>query len=131
AGRKKFSCNSGKPLFADNGSLLGYRGSSRDVTEKIQAEIRLQEAVAAAEAANRAKSEFLASMSHELRTPLNAVIGFSELICSGICDDLEKLRGYASDIHTSGRHLLKVINDILEVSRIEAGRLELHEEPVG
>jgi signal transduction histidine kinase len=84
-----------------------------------------------AEAANRAKSEFLANMSHELRTPLNAVIGFSELIRDGI-DSLEppQIRGYACDIHASGDHLLRMVNDILDLAQVEVGRSELHEEPV-
>ena len=88
----------------------------------------------AAEMASRSKSDFLANMSHELRTPLNAVIGFSEIIKDALLgDDPEKFshyRAYATDIHASGRHLLALINDILDMSKIEAGKLELVEEPV-
>jgi PAS domain S-box-containing protein len=87
-----------------------------------------------AENASRSKSDFLAKMSHELRTPLNAVIGFSEIIKDALLgDNPEKsahYRAYASDIHTSGRHLLSLINDILDMSKIEAGKLELTEERV-
>jgi signal transduction histidine kinase len=87
-----------------------------------------------AENASRSKSDFLAQMSHELRTPLNAVIGFSEIIKDALLgDNPEKsaqYRAYASDIHTSGRHLLSLINDILDMSKIEAGKLELAEERV-
>ncbi|MCZ6894287.1 MAG: PAS domain-containing protein [Gammaproteobacteria bacterium] len=85
-----------------------------------------------AEIASRAKSEFLANMSHELRTPLNAVIGFSEIIKGGLMGDApnENYRNYASDIHHSGKHLLELINDILDMSKIEAGKLELSEEEV-
>lgn len=86
----------------------------------------------AAEGANRSKSDFLANMSHELRTPLNAVIGFSEIIKDAMLgvDAIDLYRGYAQDIHVSGRHLLDLINDILDMSKIEAGKLDLAEEPV-
>jgi signal transduction histidine kinase len=128
----RYCSNSGKPLFDDSGHFLGYRGSSRDVTESIRAEARLREALTAAEAANRAKSEFLAGMSHELRTPLNAIIGFSDMLRSGLCEAQghHKVQEYAADIHYSGQHLLEIINDILELSRVEAGQLELHEEEI-
>jgi two-component system cell cycle sensor histidine kinase PleC len=88
---------------------------------------------AQAESANRAKSEFLANMSHELRTPLNAIIGFAEVMESGIFGALgsNKYEEYCQDIRSSGQYLLSVINDILDMSRIEAGRISLTKRPVG
>src|SRR5207247_3363156 len=78
------------------------------------------------EVANKHKSEFLANMSHELRTPLNAIIGFSEVLLERLFGDLnEKQDDYLKDIHSSGRHLLSLINDILDLSKIEEGRMEL------
>ncbi|QYF88354.1 ATP-binding protein [Brevundimonas sp. PAMC22021] len=85
-----------------------------------------------AEAANQAKSEFLANMSHELRTPLNAINGFSEIMAGEMFGPLghPKYKGYAGDIHRSGQHLLSLINDILDMAKIEAGKMTLHYEPV-
>ena len=85
-----------------------------------------------AEEANATKSKFLANMSHELRTPLNAIIGFSEIMESGMFGALgsEKYREYCHDILTSGHYLLEVINDILDMSKIEAGRMKLDMEPL-
>ena len=92
----------------------------------------LGEAKTAAEAANRSKSEFLANMSHELRTPLNAIIGFSEVIKAELFGKIDNVRyrEYAQDIHGSGRHLLDLINDILDLSKVETGAEELHEETI-
>ncbi len=85
-----------------------------------------------AEEANLAKSRFLATMSHELRTPLNAIIGFSEIMMNGVLGPMENktYREYVGDIHSSGQHLLNLINEILDLSRIEAGRHQLVEEPL-
>jgi signal transduction histidine kinase len=92
---------------------------------------RLRLALQAAESANLAKTDFLAKMSHELRTPLNAILGFSEIIKDALFGPLlTRYRDYATDIHRSGRHLLTLINDILDISRIEAGALKLNEESV-
>ncbi len=92
----------------------------------------LRQAKEAAEAASRAKSGFLATVSHELRTPLNAIIGFSELVLSEAQGPLgnEQYRGYIRNVHESGHHLLEIINDILDLSKAEAGKLELQEHTV-
>ncbi|MDA1089209.1 MAG: PAS-domain containing protein [Proteobacteria bacterium] len=101
-----------------------------DITEIKQAEAALRAAKEEAEYANRAKSEFLANMSHELRTPLNSVIGFSSLLMDQATDTAPppKLLEYLTDINDSGKHLLNLINDILDISRIERGALELEEK---
>jgi PAS domain S-box-containing protein len=101
----------------------------RDVTQRYQEEQELILAKEQAEAASRSKSEFLANMSHELRTPLNAIIGFSSLMHSEIFGSLghEKYREYVGDIKESGDHLLSIINDILDLSKIEAGQFQLFE----
>ena len=102
-----------------------------DVTESRKAKINLQTALADAEIANRAKSEFLANISHELRTPLNAILGFSEVMQLKMYGDLgDKYQGYADDIHESGQHLLSLINDIIDLSKIEAGKFSLDEEDI-
>jgi len=90
----------------------------------------LQMELAASTEANRAKSLFLANMSHELRTPLNAVIGFSEIIHDQPVGTVvtEQYRDYAKDIHSAGQHLLRIVNDVLDISKIEAGRSELHQD---
>jgi signal transduction histidine kinase len=123
---------SGKPVFAPDGGFRGYRGAARDITATVEAEIALREAKEIAEQGNRAKSEFLATMSHELRTPLNAIIGFSEVMMAEILGPLgsEPYRGYARDINASGKHLLDIINDILDLSKAEAGHIVLAEEAV-
>lgn len=102
----------------------------RDISERKRSQSHLQNALEQAEAANRTKSLFLANMSHELRTPLNAIIGFSEVMKDQMFGpvDNERYLDYMGNIHDSSRHLLAVINDILDISRIESGELELDEE---
>lgn len=103
-----------------------------EIAERRHAEEALRIAIASADAANRTKSTFLAHTSHELRTPLNAVIGFSDMIRDGIGGGAspEKLTEYAGHINESGRHLLAILNDILDLSKVEAGKLELYEEEI-
>ncbi|HEX5232443.1 MAG TPA: ATP-binding protein [Bradyrhizobium sp.] len=99
----------------------------KDITEQKSAETRKNLALAEAEIASKSKSEFLAHMSHELRTPLNAIIGFSELLTSGLLGALgsDKSLEYIRDIYSSGRLLLDIVNDVLDMSKIESGKLEL------
>ncbi|MEL6288018.1 MAG: HAMP domain-containing sensor histidine kinase [Pseudomonadota bacterium] len=122
-----------KGLHATVSAMLEYRGE-KDllVAELEKASSISDEARRRAEEANVAKSQFLATMSHELRTPLNAILGFSEVMKTELLGPMENTtyRGYADNIHASGTHLLHLINEILDLSRIEAGKHELIEEPV-
>ncbi len=111
--------------------VQGVFASARDVTERKRFESALQKTNLELERANRLKTEFLATMSHELRTPLNAVIGFSEVLKEGLVGNLtESQREYIEDIHSSGLHLLSLINDILDLSKIEAGMVDIELESV-
>ncbi len=130
SGEKRVISLAAVPVFdPDSGALAGFRGAATDVTALRQHEAGLRAATQAAVMASRAKSEFLANTSHELRTPLNAIIGFSEILKMEMLGPLgsPQYSGYVADIHASAKHLLDLINDILEVSRIEAGQAALHE----
>ena len=102
----------------------------RDISERVRYEAALREAKEQADAASRAKSEFLGTMSHELRTPLNAIIGFAEIMKEGVMGPIEnpQYRSYIADIHYSSTHLLNLINEILDVTKAEAGKLEVQEQ---
>jgi PAS domain S-box-containing protein len=130
-GRLRCVSISGRPRFSASGVFLGYRGTGRDITEQVEAENALRSAKEEAEAASHTKSQILANMSHELRTPLNAIIGFSDVISHGLMGPVdERYREYAGDILRAGSHLLKLITDVLDLSKIESGHLRLHEERV-
>ena len=118
-------------------ATIGDLSSSQRKLERQKAELSVANAnyqaeKERAEAANKAKSEFLANMSHELRTPLNAILGFSEILLAGMFGPIgsPKYSEYARDIHESGKHLLNVINDILDMSKIEAGQMKIRCETI-
>lgn len=121
------------PISDSDGTLAGVGGIEIDITERKEVERAYKDARDDAEAANRAKSAFLANMSHELRTPLNSIIGFSDSLLSGTLGHLEneKHREYIGIISSAGNYLLELINDILDLSRIESGHLELDETTFG
>jgi len=114
-----------------SGELLCYEGTVEDVTERFEQDRALRVALRQAEIANKMKAAFLAAMSHELKTPLNAVLGFSEIIRDEILGPVGQAayRDYAGDIHKSGSRLLAVVNDVLDVSRLEGGLLIIDASP--
>jgi PAS domain S-box-containing protein len=112
----------------NNGIIENVQGILTDITDLKQTEEELRKAKEAAEAANRFKSDFLSNMSHEIRTPMNAILGFTELLSSLIEDRQQK--SYLEAIQSGGKSLLTLINDILDLSKIEAGKLDIRYEPV-
>jgi PAS domain S-box-containing protein len=131
-GRDSYWSLSGKPVYDATGNFLGYRGVGSDVTELVNDARVLRQEKERAEIANRAKSDFLANVSHELRTPLNAILGFSEIIMNQLfgADATKRYASYAGDIHLSGKHLLGIIDEILDLSKIEAGHTKLETDEI-
>src|ERR1700750_2773858 len=131
SGRRIWISENARAVRDWSGTLLCYEGTVEDVTEKFEQERALRAALHQAEIANKMKAAFLAAMSHELKTPLNAVLGFSEIIRDEVLGPVghEGYRDYAGDIHKSGSRLLTVINDVLDVSRLEGGLLTIEARP--
>lgn len=128
-GNKIWVNENARAVKDDDGNILYYEGSMENITSRKQAENSLREAKIQSDLANRAKSEFLANMSHELRTPLNAIIGFAEIIRNEVLGPMGNRQywEYAKDIHESGERLLTIINEILDVARIDAGERQINE----
>ena len=123
-GKKRWITTSKLPFFDENNNVIGIIGTSEDITERRENEIKLKKATESAVAANLSKSIFLSNMSHEIRTPMNAILGYSQLLQDD--DNLTKKQlDNLSIINKSGAHLLDLINDILDMSKIEAGRITL------
>ncbi len=130
-GEWRWHASQGTPQRDQEGQVVGYLGVAYDITARKQAEARLHQANQALERATRLKDEFLANMSHELRTPLNAILGMSEGLQEGVFGSLNERQIKAlRTIESSGTHLLALINDILDLSKIEAGRVELNLAPM-
>jgi PAS domain S-box-containing protein len=131
SGRRIWISENARAVRDWSGALLCYEGTVKDVTEKFEQERALRAALRQAEIANKMKAAFLSAMSHELKTPLNAVLGFSEIIRDEVLGPVghDGYREYAGDIHKSGARLLAIINDVLDVSRLEGGLLTIEARP--
>ncbi len=120
----KWVSHSGRPAYNEDNTIKWIDGFFLDITERIMALDELKKAKIAAEEANNAKSEFLANISHEIRTPLNSVLGFTELL-EGLTTDSLQIK-YLNSIKASGKNLMMLINDLLDLSKIESGKMTLH-----
>ncbi|MDE6626501.1 MAG: response regulator [Lachnospiraceae bacterium] len=112
----------------DYGIVLGFRSVDEEIRSEMEKKSQLEEALLRANEANRAKSVFLSNMSHDIRTPMNAIVGFTNLALTRI-EQKEQVKEYLGKIKTSGNHLLSLINDVLDMSRIESGKMHLEEKP--
>jgi len=121
---------SGIPINDADGNLQGYRGIDRDITQRVKIDQKLLRAKQEAEYASHAKSEFLSHMSHELRTPLNAILGFAQILEMNAHKFDQQHQQNIREIMHAGDHLLNLINDVLDLAKIESGRLDLHIESV-
>jgi signal transduction histidine kinase/DNA-binding NarL/FixJ family response regulator len=121
---RTFKTNS-SPVLGEGGKYAGVLVSFDDITELEEKEVQLRHSKLEAEEANRAKSFFLANMSHEIRTPMNAILGFADILKRGYVKNEEESLKYLNIIHSSGKNLLEIINDILDLSKVESGHLEI------
>jgi PAS domain S-box-containing protein len=117
------------PVVDENGVVTNFIATQADITDRKQQESELRAAIAQSDAANKTKSQFLANMSHEIRTPLNGILGFTEMLLRDEHSTEEERREYLHTIDTSGKHLLMLINDVLDLSKIEAGQLQIERMP--
>ncbi len=113
------------PVLGSSGKHGGALVTFDDVTQLEENKLELRRSKEDAEAANRAKSDFLANMSHEIRTPMNAILGFTEVLRRGYAKSEEESKKHLNTIHSSGKHLLELINDVLDLSKVESGRMEM------
>lgn len=127
-GEYRWIADSGRPRYDANGQFLGYIGSCVDITDRKQVLVELESARTTAEAANLAKSAFLANMSHEIRTPMNAIIGLTHLLQRDITNPEQSKK--LKNVDVSAKHLLDIIDNILDLSKVESGRLLLEELPL-
>lgn len=129
-GRQVVLETSGIPINDADGNLQGYRGIDRDITQRVKIDQKLLRSKQEAEYASHAKSEFLSHMSHELRTPLNAILGFAQILDMNAHKFDQQHQQNIREIMHAGDHLLNLINDVLDLAKIESGRLDLHIESV-
>ncbi|MDH3584430.1 MAG: response regulator, partial [Phycisphaerae bacterium] len=128
-GRHRMFIVNTQPVLGQDGKYRGVLVSFEDVTTLEEQKVELRIAKLAADDANQAKSDFLARMSHEIRTPMNAILGFADLLRRGFDANEDERQEYLQTIHSSGRHLLNLINDILDLSKVEADKLEVELQP--
>jgi PAS domain S-box len=128
-GKKICLLTNGVPILGNEGQLIGYRGVDKDITDRKLAELELINAKEKAEESDRLKSAFLSNMSHEIRTPLNSIIGFSELLADDYFDQKQK-KEFISNIIINGNNLLTIVSDIMDISKIETGQVDIRKSKV-